>query len=144
MLQEELHFGYQLTGSLVCARGAEEEEHLEELLARGATNGVANLRIVRGAELKEMEPNISPEITAALHSPDAGTLIPYEYTIALAENAVDNGVEVRPTALSDSHSNYKLIIKVLVRWRREARSAGIRRRSASSSSAGSTLSAGGA
>ena len=31
-------------------------------------------------------------------SPDAGTLIPYEYTIALAENAVDNGVEVRPTA----------------------------------------------
>jgi hypothetical protein len=28
-------------------------------------------------------------------SPDAGTLIPYEYTIALAENAVDNGVEAR-------------------------------------------------
>ena len=24
-----------------------------------------------------------------------GTLIPYEYTIALAENAADNGVEVR-------------------------------------------------
>ena len=95
MLQEELHFGYQLTGSLVCARGAEEEKHLEELLARGATNGVANLRIVRGAELKEMEPNIATEITAALHSPDAGTLIPYEYTIALAENAADNGVEVR-------------------------------------------------
>jgi len=32
---------------------------------------------------------------AALFSPDAGTLIPYEYTIALAENAVDNGVEIR-------------------------------------------------
>jgi len=56
---------------------------------------VANLRIVRGAELAEMEPNIAPEITAALHSPDAGTLIPYEYTIALAENAADNGVEMR-------------------------------------------------
>ena len=93
--QEDLHFGYQLTGSLVCARGAKEEEHLQELLKRGATNGVKNLRIVKGAELKEMEPNIAPEITAALHSPDAGTLIPYEYTIALAENAADNGVEVR-------------------------------------------------
>ena len=94
-LDRDLHFGYQLTGSLVCARGAEEEAHLEELLARGATNGVANLRIVRGDELKRMEPHLDGEITAALHSPDAGTLIPYEYTIALAENAADNGVEVR-------------------------------------------------
>ncbi len=41
-----------------------------------------------------MEPKIAPEATAALFSPDAGTLIPYEYTIALAENAADNGVEV--------------------------------------------------
>ena len=46
-----------------------------------------------------MEPAIDPEITAALHSPDAGTLIPYEYTIALAENAADNGVEVGPPSL---------------------------------------------
>ena len=52
--------------------------------------------------LKEMEPNIAPEITAALHSPDAGTLIPYEYTIALAENAADNGVEVRIRRTLDS------------------------------------------
>jgi len=94
-LDDDLHFGYQLTGSLVCAKGPEEEEHLEELLARGATNGVENLRIVKGEALKAMEPAIDPEITAALHSPDAGTLIPYEYTIALAENAADNGVEVR-------------------------------------------------
>jgi L-2-hydroxyglutarate oxidase LhgO/bacterioferritin-associated ferredoxin len=42
-----------------------------------------------------MEPHLDPAATAALYSPDAGTLIPYEYTIALAENAADNGVEVR-------------------------------------------------
>jgi glycerol-3-phosphate dehydrogenase len=94
-LDRELHFGYQLTGSLVCARGEEEEAHLEDLLERGAANGVANLRVVRGAELAAMEPALDGAVTAALHSPDAGTLIPYEYTIALAENAADNGVEVR-------------------------------------------------
>ena len=94
-LDEDLHFGYQLTGSLVVARGADEEAHLEELLARGATNGVENLRIVKGDELRAMEPNLSDDATAALLSPDAGTLIPYEYNIALAENAADNGVEVR-------------------------------------------------
>ena len=32
---------------------------------------------------------------AALHAPDAGNVIPYEFAIALAENAVDNGVELR-------------------------------------------------
>jgi L-2-hydroxyglutarate oxidase LhgO len=79
----------------VVARGPDEEKHLEELLARGATNGVENLRIVRGDELRQMEPNLDEAATAALHSPDAGTLIPYEYNIALAENAADNGVEVR-------------------------------------------------
>uniref|UniRef100_A0A7S0LDJ3 FAD dependent oxidoreductase domain-containing protein n=1 Tax=Coccolithus braarudii TaxID=221442 RepID=A0A7S0LDJ3_9EUKA len=94
-LDEELHFGYQLTGSLVVARSAEEELFLDELMARGLTNGVENLRIVRGAELRKMEPNLDPAATAALLSPDAGTLIPYEYNIALAENAADNGVEVR-------------------------------------------------
>ena len=64
-------------------------------MARGQTNGVKNLRVVRGAELRAMEPHLNPDATAALFSPDAGTLIPYEYAIALAENAADNGVEVR-------------------------------------------------
>jgi len=94
-LDQDLHFGYQLTGSLVVARGAEEEKFLDTLVARGATNGVKNLRIVRGEELKQLEPNLDEAATAALLSPDAGTLIPYEYNIALAENAADNGVEVR-------------------------------------------------
>jgi len=78
------------------------EKHLEELLERGATNGVENLRIVRGAELRKMEPNLDEAATAALHSPDAGTLIPYEYNIALAENAADNGVEVRIRRIVDA------------------------------------------
>ena len=94
-LDKELHFGYQRNGSLVLARGDEEEKVLDDLLQRGLKNGVKNLRIVRGDELYAMEPHISPDTTAALHAPDAGNLIPYEYAIALAENAVDNGVELR-------------------------------------------------
>ena len=42
-----------------------------------------------------MEPHVSEKAIAALLAPDAGTITPYEYTIALAENAVDNGVELR-------------------------------------------------
>lgn len=94
-LDEELHFGYQRNGSLVLARGPEDEKHLEELKARGEKNGVKRLRIVGREELLKLEPYINPEVTAALLAPDAGNLIPYEFAIALAENAVDNGVELR-------------------------------------------------
>jgi hypothetical protein len=94
-LDRELRFGLQRNGSLVVARGEEDEATLRELLERGRVNGVKNLRIVGKAELRKMEPLISADATAALLSPDAATLTPYEYTIALAENAVDNGVELR-------------------------------------------------
>jgi len=94
-LDRELHFGYEKTGSLVIAKSEEELPVLDELLERGKTNGVERLRIVQKDEVFKMEPNIHPSTIAALHSPDAGSLIPYEYAIALAENAVDNGVEIR-------------------------------------------------
>jgi len=94
-LDEELHFGYQRNGSLVLARNVAEEDVLIELLERGKLNGVERLQILKRDEVLAMEPHISPDVTAALYSPDAGNVIPYEYTIALAENAVDNGVELR-------------------------------------------------
>jgi len=94
-LDKELRFGYQKNGSLVLAFTNDEREHLDVLKARGETNGVERLRIVDQKELRDMEPYVNPEAIAALYSPDAGNVIPYEFTIALAENAVDNGVELR-------------------------------------------------
>lgn len=94
-LDKELHFGYQVNGSLVLARGPEDEKHLQELKLRGEKNGVERLRIIDREELFQLEPHVHPECTAALLAPDAGNLIPYEYAIALIENAVDNGVELR-------------------------------------------------
>merc|ERR1719271_2412781 len=80
---------------------------MEPNLDRGHTNGVKNLRIVGTEELRQMEPTLDEECTAALLSPDAGTLIPYEYTIALAENAADNGVEVRVRLAVDAEKAEK-------------------------------------
>ncbi len=94
-LDAELRFGLQRNGSLVVARGAEDEATLRALLARGAENGVPGLRIVGEAELRAIEPGVARDATAALLAPTAATLTPYEYTIALAENAVDNGVALR-------------------------------------------------
>ena len=94
-LDRELHFGYQQNGSLVVAKTEADMKLLDTLMARGDENKVKNLRILNRKELLEKEPWIHDDAIGALYSPDAGTITPYEYTIALAENAVDNGVELR-------------------------------------------------
>ena len=94
-LDEELHFGYQKNSSLVIAKSPQDEAHLEKLLEQGRVNGVQNLRIIGQEELRKREPFIHPDATKALLAEDAGTIIPYEFCIAVAENAVDNGVELR-------------------------------------------------
>ena len=40
-----------------------------------------------------MEPNINSEVKGALFAPTGGIIGPFEYTIALMENAVQNGGE---------------------------------------------------
>lgn len=94
-LDKELRFGYQKNGSLVLATNQNEIKVLEELLDRGIKNGVQHLRIINEKELRELEPNVHPNCIAALYSPSAGNVIPYEFAIALCENAADNGVEFR-------------------------------------------------
>ena len=94
-LDKELRFGYQRNGSLVLAVNEDEIKILDDLKRRGETNGVKHLRILNQKELRELEPAVSPNAVAALHSPSAGNVIPYEFAIALCENAADNGVEFR-------------------------------------------------
>lgn len=80
-LDEDLHFGYQVNGSLVVAFTPQDIEHLEVLKKRGETNGVQNLRIVHTPELHEMEPHLHPKAVAALLAPDAGRCIITYYVI---------------------------------------------------------------
>jgi len=94
-LDRELRFGYQKNGSLVLAYNESEIGILKDLMRRGEANGVERLQILNKHELHSMEPHVNPDAIAALYAPDAGNVIPYEFTIALAENAVDNGVELR-------------------------------------------------
>ena len=76
-LDRELRFGYQKNGSLVVAFSEADMEHLKILEERGRTNGVKFLRIVGQAELRRMEPHISPDAIGALYAPEAGNVIPY-------------------------------------------------------------------
>lgn len=94
-LNEELNFGLKRCGSLVLAFSKEERGSLAKLKENGELNGVEGLRIVERAELEEIEPNVGPEAVAALYCPETAVTSPYEMCIALAENAVANGLYLR-------------------------------------------------
>ncbi len=61
---------------------------------KGLINGVRGIRIVRGEEIFKLEPAATRDALAAVYVPYTGILDPYELTIALTENAVQNGVEL--------------------------------------------------
>ena len=93
-LDEHLHFGFRKCGSLVVAFADSERPRLEALLANGQANGVRGLGIWSKSELHEREPQLNPDATCALYARESGVVIAPEFCIALAENAVANGVEL--------------------------------------------------
>ena len=93
-LNKQLNFGYRKTGGLVLGFDNFDLESLKILLKNGIENGVRDLKIIETDEILTIDPNLNPDVKYALYAKDVGVTSPYEYTIALAENAVSNGVEL--------------------------------------------------
>ena len=92
-LSKELDFEFKRNGSLVLSFAPEAHPALEALYKKGQANGVEGLRIISGDEARQMEPNLTDAVAEALYAPTGGIVCPFGLTIALAENACDNGVE---------------------------------------------------
>jgi glycerol-3-phosphate dehydrogenase len=94
-LSKELNFPFKRNGSLVLCFDKNDYHKLIELKEQGEKNGVPNLQILDGDKVREIEPNVSKQVVAALYAPTGGIVCPYELTIALAENAYINGTEFK-------------------------------------------------
>ena len=108
----DLGVKYINNGSLVIAFNDEEIETVNELYLRGKENGVKNLEIVDANRLREMEPNISPEVKAALYAPTGAIVCPYDLTVAAIGNAMDNGCELKTnfevTSINATDKGYEI------------------------------------
>lgn len=91
---KELHVPFKRTGSLVVAFNKQEMEAVHELHERGIKNGVPQMEILDKENVLKLENNLSEEIVGALYAKTAGIVGPWELAIALAENALENGVEL--------------------------------------------------
>ncbi len=91
---EDLDVEFRMCGSLVIGFGEEDDESIKNLYENGLKNDVREMKILTGEEVLAMEPNLNTGITSALYAGTAGIISPFELAVALAENAVDNGVEL--------------------------------------------------
>lgn len=94
-LCKELSVPFTRNGSLVLAFDENDMKVIKHLYDNGVKNNVKGLTILTKEEVLKLEPNINDTIYGALYAPTGGIVGPFEYTIALVENGVENGGEVK-------------------------------------------------
>ena len=101
-LAAELNFSYERCGDYVVAVGKDELPKLDDLYERGKRNGVTDMHMISGEEMRKREPLINPDVSGALFAETGGMCDPFGVTLAAAENAIMNGVTIlRGTAFED-------------------------------------------
>ena len=92
-ISSELDVPYKKTGKLLVAFDENDMESLRGVLAQGEANGCKGLRLVGADEMKDLAPGIGG--IGGMYSPETAVFDPFLYCIALAENALANGVRFR-------------------------------------------------
>ena len=96
---QELDVPFKRTGKVLVGNTTADYESLERTIATGKINGSIGLEMVNKQRLHELVPAVIGEF--AMFSPNSGIVDPFQYTIALAENAKMNGV--------DFHFNHEVV-----------------------------------
>ncbi len=91
---KELDVPFKRNGAMVVAFAEENMATLETLYKKGVKMGVKGLRLLNKEETLKKEPNLNDTVVGALYAPTSGIVWPFQYTIALFENAVSNGGEL--------------------------------------------------
>ena len=90
---EDLDVSFIRNGSITLATDEEEVKTLLELYERSKLNGVPTI-LIEQEDLSKYDKNITKKAIKGLLAPTAGIINPFELTVGLMENAMDNGVEL--------------------------------------------------
>ncbi|MCL2392502.1 MAG: NAD(P)/FAD-dependent oxidoreductase [Oscillospiraceae bacterium] len=94
-LCDELGVRYSKCGSIMISFGERGNEVLNKKFEQGIRNGVLGMKKLTNQEVLALEPNIAKDVYSGLFVPDTGTVMPWELCLAAAENAAQNGVEIK-------------------------------------------------
>ena len=90
-LAEELDFKFIRCGKVLVGNTEEDMETLKRTIMLGEANGASGLELIDSRRLHELVPAVVGEF--AMFSHNSGIVDPFNYTIALAENAHANGAD---------------------------------------------------
>ncbi|MGM0414983.1 MAG: NAD(P)/FAD-dependent oxidoreductase, partial [Bacillota bacterium] len=93
-IASDLKVPFKRIGSLVVGHNQEDREKLILEKEKSMAQTDIDLRVIEKDELREKEPDLAKNAIVALYAPNAGIISPYKLTIAQAENAANNGVEI--------------------------------------------------
>ncbi len=88
---QELDVPFKRTGKVLVGNTAADYESLQKTIEIGEINGSVGLEMIDKDRLHQMVPAVIGEF--AMYSPMSGIVDPFQYTIALAENAKMNGAD---------------------------------------------------
>lgn len=87
----ELDIPYKKTGKVLVAFDEDDMKALEGIISRGLENGCEGLRLIDEKEIRSIAPGIGG--VGGMLSTSTAIFDPFEFCIAHAENAMDNGVD---------------------------------------------------
>lgn len=94
-LDSELNFGFKRIGGMILGYDEQDRERLQVLVDNGKAVGQDDFKWLNQKEVRKHEPYVHPQVQFGLYMPSIGIVSPYEMTIALVENAVSNGLELK-------------------------------------------------
>eukprot|EP01060_Flectonema_neradi_P033976 TRINITY_DN5833_c1_g1_i1.p1 TRINITY_DN5833_c1_g1~~TRINITY_DN5833_c1_g1_i1.p1 ORF type:complete len:466 (+),score=109.55 TRINITY_DN5833_c1_g1_i1:79-1476(+) len=80
-------------GKLIVATNAEEDKQVQKLYHQGVANGVKDLKVLTGPQVRAIEPNVAA--TSALDSPNTGIIDYGEVTRSLAKDFQEAGGSIK-------------------------------------------------
>ena len=93
-LAKDLHVPFEHKGQVTFARNSWEKIVLRVIKAKGKKMGIGKTKIMSRDELLEIEPSIPSWSTGGLYMGTGGITCPHKMTVAMAENAIENGAEI--------------------------------------------------
>ena len=92
-LSKELSFPFRQTGMTILVAHEIYKLGLPLISARARKNGITQMAILSRRDVRKVEPSVTRGAWA-IFLPEGGIVDPFKMTLAFAENAIENGVEV--------------------------------------------------
>ncbi|MBD3289575.1 FAD-dependent oxidoreductase [candidate division KSB1 bacterium] len=110
-LSEKLKVPFQQCGAVLVAVDDEQYNQLDKIYQKSLDNGVEDVKLLTKNEVKELVPDVSPNVRGGMSIPRESIIDAFSISIAFSEIALTNGVDIllgsRVAAVTESGNSVK-------------------------------------